>query len=177
MPKINPPTPAPGFHMLGKTEWNILRDARLAALQDSPASFLSTYEAEVSYDEKRWRDEFIRGAWIVLVTGDGGIDGLVGVTQADDIGENDRYLEYLWVSSHMRRSGNAMNLLQEAFSFLKAESIKTVWLWILDGNGPARRLYEKCGFASTGERQPLKADPSRSEERMRLTLAAGGAEA
>jgi len=43
-------------------------------------------------------------------------------------------------------------------------------LWVLDGNGPALQLYERFGFASTRERQPLPADPTRSEERMLLHL-------
>jgi ribosomal protein S18 acetylase RimI-like enzyme len=44
------------------------------------------------------------------------------------------------------------------------------WLWILNGNDPALRLYEQFGFQSTNERQPLPGQPGRYEERMRLRL-------
>jgi hypothetical protein len=44
------------------------------------------------------------------------------------------------------------------------------WLWILNGNDPALRLYEQFGFQSTNQRQPLPEQPSRYEERMRLRL-------
>jgi ribosomal protein S18 acetylase RimI-like enzyme len=53
---------------------------------------------------------------------------------------------------------------------LRAAGMVRAWLWVLGGNAPARRLYEALGFVSTGERQPLKKDPARYEERMTLPL-------
>ena len=38
------------------------------------------------------------------------------------------------------------------------------------GNDRAMRLYQRFGFQSTDERQPLPDDPKRSEERMKLRL-------
>jgi ribosomal protein S18 acetylase RimI-like enzyme len=46
-----------------------------------------------------------------------------------------------------------------------------VYLWVLDGNEPAARLYKSAGFISTSLRQPLPADPGRSEQQMLLNLA------
>jgi ribosomal protein S18 acetylase RimI-like enzyme len=48
--------------------------------------------------------------------------------------------------------------------------MRTAWLWILNGNDPALRLYEQFGFQSTNRRQPLLKQPGRYEERMRLRL-------
>jgi ribosomal protein S18 acetylase RimI-like enzyme len=53
---------------------------------------------------------------------------------------------------------------------LADEGVELAWLWVLDGNEAARRLYVTLGFTSTGERQPLPACPSRTEERMSKLL-------
>ena len=36
-------------------------------------------------------------------------------------------------------------------------------LWVTETNDPARALYERCGFAATGERQPLPSHPQHAE--------------
>jgi ribosomal protein S18 acetylase RimI-like enzyme len=45
-----------------------------------------------------------------------------------------------------------------------------VRLWVTETNDRARMLYERCGFAPTGERQPLPSDPSLGEVAMSRTL-------
>lgn len=162
------------WRILTESEWRTLREVRLTALKDSPKSFLSNYTNEIAYDEARWREEFSRGEWIVAAT-DESINGLIGITHGDDIGPDERYLEYLWISPAQRRTGIAARLIHTVLERLSSAGIASVWLWILDGNEPARELYNKCGFISTGERQPLKADPYRCEERMlfRLKLSTG----
>jgi ribosomal protein S18 acetylase RimI-like enzyme len=81
-----------------------------------------------------------------------------------------RYLEYIWVAPESRRSGVASMLLRTVLDHLRDPGVLTVWLWILDGNERAMRLYRRFGFLSSSERQPLTGDPPRSEERMRLRL-------
>ena len=39
-------------------------------------------------------------------------------------------------------------------------------LWVTETNAPARALYERCGFALTGERQPVPSHPSLDEVAM-----------
>ena len=80
------------------------------------------------------------------------------------------YLEYLWVAPEFRRSGVASMLLRTVLDRLEGEGVHTVWLFILDGNKPAMRLYQRFGFQRTNERQPLPDHPAGSEERMRLRL-------
>jgi ribosomal protein S18 acetylase RimI-like enzyme len=64
----------------------------------------------------------------------------------------------------------AQELVREMLARLRAGGVERVWLWVLGENDTARKLYEQLGFVSTGERQPLKKDPSRFEERMTLPL-------
>ncbi len=51
-------------------------------------------------------------------------------------------------------------LLRTVLDRLRDSGVHTVWLWILNGNDPALRLYEQFGFQSTNQRQPLPDDPT-----------------
>jgi ribosomal protein S18 acetylase RimI-like enzyme len=156
--------------VLNENQWRTLRGARLTALKESPQSFLSRYEVEANFGERRWRDEFSHGEWIIVGEEGKAIKALIGVVRGYDIPSADRYLEYLWVSPGLRRSKLATNLINAVLRRLEASGTGAVWLWILDGNEPARELYNKCGFITTGERHRPQANPSLWEERMNLRL-------
>lgn len=154
---------------LGDQDWAELRDLRLTALRESPAAFLSTYAQESAWTDDDWRREAGRGDWLVETEGDRPV-AMLGATPEWDIPESDRYLSYLWVAPGRRRRGLGERLVRSMLDRLRDSGVEWAWLWVLDGNDPARRLYERLGFVSTGERQPLKDDPARCEERMRLAL-------
>jgi ribosomal protein S18 acetylase RimI-like enzyme len=161
--------------VLAENDWLRLQNVRLTALDDNPQAFLSTFKAEAAFDEGRWRREFVRGEWHVMCAGerDGGDQedvGLLGVTRLPDMSLRECYLEYLWVAPGVRRRGVASILLRRVLDRLRDSGVHTVWLWILDGNERAMRLYERFGFHSTDERQSLPDNPKRSEERMKLRL-------
>lgn len=159
----------PDMKQLVPDEWLLLRDVRLAALQDSPRAFLRTYEEENAYSEDRWQAEFTRGEWSIGFIGDKPV-GLLGATREPGAPADQRYLEYLWVSSEYRRSGIARAMLAMAIGRLRAAGVRTVFLWVLDGNDAAIHFYRSVGFVSTNQRQPLPEHPAGSEERMRLNL-------
>jgi ribosomal protein S18 acetylase RimI-like enzyme len=156
--------------VLNETQWRTLRDARLTALKESPRSFLSKYQIEVNFGERKWREEFSRGEWIIAGEEGKAPEALVGAVRGYDIPSTDRYLEYLWVSPEMRRSKLATNLINVVLRRLEASGTDIVWLWILDGNESARQLYINCGFTTTGERHRPRANRSLWEERMNLQL-------
>lgn len=159
--------------VLAEDDWRRLRDLRLQALNTDPAAFLASHETEAAFAEQRWRQEFTRGEWHVMHAAGqhrGLRDvGLLGVTRlaATPWG---RYLEYLWVAPGVRRLGLASNLLQTVLDRLRDSGVHIVWLYILDGNIPAMHLYQRFGFQSTNDVQPLPDNPARSEERLRLRL-------
>lgn len=154
-------------HIMNEGEWIILRDMRLAALRESPGTFLSSYSKESAYEEQDWRAEFGRGEWTIEVRNDKAI-ALVGVTREQDTPPDECYLEYMWVRPGFRRCGVATDLIKTVLRHLLNRGFVTIWLWVLEGNEPARRLYEKCGFTSTGLTQRPHRGLSRSEELMRL---------
>ncbi len=53
---------------------------------------------------------------------------------------------------------------------LRMSGVRTAFLWVMDGNELAVRLYKRVGFVSSNDPQPLIARPGRSEERMQLDL-------
>ena len=136
-------------HIMDEGEWIILREMRLAALRESPGAFLSSYSDESAYEEQKWRAEFGRGEWTIEVRNDKAI-ALVGVTREQGTPPDECYLEYMWVCPSFRRRGVAADLMKNVLRWLLNRGFATIWLWVMDGNEPARRLYEKCGFTSTG---------------------------
>ncbi len=62
-------------------------------------------------------------------------------------------------------------MISRAIERLRNAGVRTVFLWVLDGNDAAVHLYRSVGFVSTNHRQPLPEHPAGNEERMRLDLA------
>jgi ribosomal protein S18 acetylase RimI-like enzyme len=156
-------------HIMNEGEWVTLREMRLAALRESPEAFLASHSEESTFEEQKWRAEFVRGEWTVEIRNDKPI-AFVGITREQSTPPNECYLEYMWVSPGFRRCGVATDLIKNVLRRLLKHGFSTIWLWVLDGNEPARRLYEKCGFTSTRLIQRPHRSPSRSEELMSLTF-------
>jgi len=52
----------------------------------------------------------------------------------------------------------------------RARQATMMHLWVAETNSPARLLYDRCGFALTGERQPLPSNPAVTEVAMARPL-------
>ena len=155
--------------ILAENEWPRLQRIRLAALRDDPSAFLSNHEREAAYDEQRWRQEFSRGEWNIMLADDREV-GLLGVTRETSMSARECYLEYLWIAPDFRRAGVGSMLLRAVLDHLRDSGVQTVWLYILNGNHGAMHFYQRFGFQSTNERQLLPDHPAGSEERMKLRL-------
>ena len=173
MPILAPPWEhlrmLPPLRRLDPEEWHLLRLARLTALEDSPGVFLATREREEAYSQERWESEFRRGDWFISEL-DGKLVCMVGVTHEHDPASKERYLEYVWVAPEYRRSRVAYDMLTDVLGKLKRSGIRTVALWVLDGNDVALWLYKRLDFQGTNRRQPLPDDPGRCEEQFKLDL-------
>ena len=99
--------------------------------------------------------------------------GLLGVTRERDTPPHECFLEYIWVAPRHRRGRVALRMVGTVLDELRAAGVRTVYLWVLDGNVVAVRLYQRLGFVSTGLRQPIEGRPGRTEEQMRLVLDGG----
>jgi ribosomal protein S18 acetylase RimI-like enzyme len=155
--------------VLAEDEWPRLQSIRLAALREDPSAFLNSHKEEATYGEQQWRQELSRGQWYIMVSGHKEI-GLLGVTREGTMSEHKYYLEYLWVAPDFRQAGLASSLLRTALARLRASGVRTVWLYILDGNEQAMRLYRRFGFQSANTRLLLPDHPAGGEELLKLSL-------
>jgi GNAT superfamily N-acetyltransferase len=150
-------------------DWELMRDVRLAALSDAPYAFGSTYAREAAFTEQTWRGRINQRSVTFFAhadSADSAPAGLAGVYVED----GDPDLVSMWVRPSARGLGVGEVLVEAAASWTKAHDFGALFLWVTEYNAPARRLYERCGFTPTGERQPLPSDPAFQEIRMSRTL-------
>ena len=150
-------------------DWQALRDIRLEGLRDHPSAFGSTYAQDAAQDEAHWRRRSSGGnlffAYLPEMSEPAGLAG--GYRE-------DRFTVEL-VSMYLRpwargqRVGDA--LVARVIGWAGAGQATSAHLWVTETNTRARALYQRCGFALTGERQPLPSDPSIAEVAMARPLA------
>jgi RimJ/RimL family protein N-acetyltransferase len=153
------------------------RALRLAALDESPASFASSYQEEATLDAEHFARQLgpreDRGVF-------GSFDGsrLVGIAGLGR--ENLRQLghkAFLWgvyVEPDMRRRGVSKMLISEILSFAKrVPGIIAVNLTVNAANTAAVSLYASLGFQQFGlePKSLLISDAFHDEMHMRLQLA------
>lgn len=149
-------------------EWKLLRDVRLAALQEAPYAFGSSYAREASFTEEQWRGRISSRSVTFLAELPDGAEpaGLAGVYEDDGVAD----LVSMWVRPTARGLGVGAALVTAAADWAKARDHDTLYLWVTESNPAAVGLYRRCGFIPTGERQPLPSDPSLPEIRMRREI-------
>jgi ribosomal protein S18 acetylase RimI-like enzyme len=149
-------------------DWETLRGVRLAALREAPSAFGSTYAREASFTEEQWRGRISdRSVTYVAYRPDNPEPaGLAGVYVADGVAD----VVSMWVRPSARGNGVGEALIDATADWAKARDHDSILLWVTESNTSARKLYERCGFALTGERQPLPSDPALPEIRMRRWL-------
>lgn len=159
----------PDVKLLAPDDWGLLRELRLAALKDSPESFLAKFSEELTFTQAKWRSEFNRGDWYIGYRQKRAV-GMVGCTREGSTPLSECFIEYLWVEPESRGCGVAFRLLTEVIERLRAAGVRRALLWVLDGNDVATRLYQRFGFVSGKIRHPLADRPGRSEELMQYDL-------
>jgi GNAT superfamily N-acetyltransferase len=145
--------------------WRTMRDVRLAALQDAPHAFGSSYEREISFSQDDWLRRISQGANFLAYTGGSG-SAAVGIVGAFEPLPHTVELVSMWVRPQARGQGVGRALVETILQWAHNEGHNFVHLWVTETNDPARCLYERCGFALTGERKPLPSHPEYAEVAM-----------
>jgi GNAT superfamily N-acetyltransferase len=145
-------------------DWELMRDVRLSALAEAPHAFGSTYAREAAFTEELWRGRVNERSVNYLAQVAPGQEpaGLAGVHVEDGAAG----LVSMWVRPGCRGLGVGEALIEAAAAWTRARGFGTIFLWVTEPNAAARRLYERCGFTATVERQPLPSDPSVDEIQM-----------
>jgi RimJ/RimL family protein N-acetyltransferase len=154
---------------LDDSDWQLLRDTRLASLAESPEAFGSTYAREAEFDESTWRDRAVSSGWFLARDGETtqsgqSVQGIAAGYHDDSSPPEQRHLVAMWVAPEARGTGIAPELVEAVVQWAREDGATEVTLGVADGNERARALYLKCGFVSTGERFPLHSDTSREME-------------
>jgi ribosomal protein S18 acetylase RimI-like enzyme len=152
-------------------DWRDYRDIRLAALDDAPSAFASTWQEEASLTASQWMERAQRSEvgdtlTIVIAADDAGRwVGLAGGCRPGDRGA-DAELISMWVAPDCRGQKIGRELVRAVLAWAESHRAGSVGLWVNEANGPAISLYETAGFRRTGEVDKLPSDPAQQEIRM-----------
>jgi len=147
---------------VGPDDWLIMRDVRLAALRDAPYAFASTYAREAQLTEDEWRRRASgRNSFLAYLPELGAVPA--GIAAGIEDGPGAFELVSMWVRPQARGRTAGSALITAVVDWARARGACALHLWVTENNKPARRLYERCGFTPTGERQPLPSDPRLAE--------------
>lgn len=140
---------------LGPADWQEFRDIRLRALGDAPDGFGMTLAAGLENTPDQWQARLDSPSPILAVRSAGELVAMGGSWVPPD--DADRmFIWGMWTAPEARGHGHGRALVSWLLDWALAHSISTVELHVTEGNDPARRLYESCGFVGTGEWEPLR---------------------
>ncbi|MFL6065195.1 MAG: GNAT family N-acetyltransferase [Friedmanniella sp.] len=165
--------PKMSVRVLDDDDWARYREIRLAALQDAPDAFLSSFEQEQQYDEARWRSEVRDRRPLVAERA----ERLIGVAtlRATD-GEPDAAdVAGLWVVPEVRHTGVAMRLIEFAAAMAAEEGATKLYYWVGSENGSAIGFALNAGFRATSQRRtaPVR-HPEFGDQEIALVLSLAG---
>ena len=150
---------------LGPEDWQLYRRVRLAALEEAPYAFGSSYDIEVQAPESRWR-HIVTERKRFVAEDEGQVAGTVSGGDADSTGA--AAMTAMWVDPRFRRRGVGDILVKTVLEWARAEGFSRMFLWVTDGNRNAERLYERNGFRRTGAAQEVR--PGHLEYEMSRTI-------
>jgi GNAT superfamily N-acetyltransferase len=130
------------------TDWQVLRELRLASLADAPEAFGQRYEEAGVIDDRDWlataraAASGDRRAWFIAWE-DGRATGLV---QGRRRPPSDCLLFSMWVAPSARRKGTGGALVQAVDEWGQGWGASRIVLWVVDGNQGALGFYQRIGF-------------------------------
>jgi GNAT superfamily N-acetyltransferase len=146
---------------LSPDDWQAYRELRLAALEDAPWAFGSTFAREQRHSETDYRAR-LQDRPTFAARLDDRLVGLVSGLLSDE--REAIELISMWVDPQSRGKGVGDALVGAVLNWAREQRFNQVRLWVAEGNDPAERLYARNGFIRTGEIQPIRPeDPSRLE--------------
>ncbi|MGW6130530.1 N-acetyltransferase family protein [Cellulomonas sp. NPDC055163] len=160
---------------LDEDDWERLAEIRLRALRSDPEAFASSLAREELFREQHWRMRLRSSPWWVATREDGPAVGLACLIEEPGSPSSDRHLVALWVEPGARNSGVGTALLAAAEREAARAGAETLSLWVREDNTAALRLFERLGFAATGERHPVPGREGLVELRYARVLPPGSA--
>ena len=150
-------------------EWQLLRQARLTALADSPLAFASVLADEQSLEDAHWQEWATDAAagvdYTLVVALDDEPVGLAGAfIEEDGVAK----VVSMWVAPTHRGAGIGSALLDEVLAWARRAGAPATRLSVTAGDSAATRLYARAGFVDTGNPGALEWNPEIPTRRLRL---------
>ena len=147
---------------LAADEGLLLKQLRLAALQESPDAFSPTFEAANLHDDDYWKQsarKTVAAAQFDIFIAE--IDCLpIGLVSGQVSGKADEtqtgHIGMMWADPNVRGSGVGRQLLNHVMDYLRELDCRTIELTVTETNQGAINLYESTGFVFTGNDEPLR---------------------
>src|SRR3954466_13926348 len=129
-------------------DWQLLRELRLASLQDAPEAFGQSHQNALAIPDDEWR-QVARATtngdsriWL-LASLDGDSAGLVQARRRAPV---DCLIFSMWVAPNARRSGVGRLLIDSVADWARGWGAHRLVLWVYGANEGAHRFYESIGF-------------------------------
>ena len=147
------------IRVLGRDEWQLYREVRLAALADAPESFVGRYDDEAAREEQFWHERMGRATRIIAER-DGEPVGLVGLGLHDDPDDPEAAdaaeVFGLWTSPAVRGQRVARGLVSIAAQRAAADGHRLLYYWAISDNASAVGFASSFGFRPTSKRRPVR---------------------
>jgi ribosomal protein S18 acetylase RimI-like enzyme len=148
---------------------------RLAALEESPDAFGSTFAHERLLADDDWATRLSRGVSSghelpLVAEFDNEPSGLAWVWLEDNGAASAAHLYQMWVAPAKRRLGIGRALLDAAIAWARTVGAPALVLDVTTGNTAALELYEGARFVATGSVKPLRPGSELRSRSMRLSL-------
>lgn len=156
------------------TEWEIYRELRFRALEDSPDAYGGTIAEARARPQSFWSERLQSGLESQLdqplcALFDGEPMGLAwGMREPTDLEQ--AHLFQMWVAPRHRGRGIGRMLLDEIVAWARASGARSLNLSVTCGNSAASRMYYEAGFVSFGKPEPLRPRSPLLVQPMRLVL-------
>jgi len=147
----------------------VFKTVRLAALQNTPHAFGSTYAKESQFDDAEWLRRVVRmngekGIGFLAMDGNHAC-GIVGAFL--DVNDAKRaQLVSMWTAPTHRHQRVGRQLVDAIIGWARLRHARAMLLMVTSNNQPAMRFYERLGFTRTGRTEPYPNDPSVIEYEM-----------
>lgn len=149
------------IRVLAPRDLEIYKMIRLASLEDSPDSFGSTYEREVSFTDSEWLARLTpSSAGMVSLLLVAEINGKAVGLASGLIRDSDpevACIYQMWVSTVARGHGIATALLKEIEAWAIEKECTSMALSVTTTNDAAIGLYRSYGFTAAGDLEELRA--------------------
>ena len=146
-----------------------LRDARLAALEETPEAFVSRYSEEALKPPEFWVERATQNASgdrvaTFVIERDGRFVGTA--TGLRLVSSGPAELVGMWVAPEARRCGLGRQLVETACAWAAATGAQHIEVSVHLPNEPAQTLYERAGFVAV--RAPFPRQDGRAGLELRL---------